>query len=117
MPRRISSSTSLENLRKEAKRWKERRITRLDASGLMTDGVLARIARLDHVTALSLGGSRQLTDEGLLLLARMPQLQTLELSEYPGGKLTDRMASPMRACTFSQACRRCEKCTLTACRA
>ena len=69
---------------------KERRITALDANGLMTDAVLARIAELDHVTTLSLGGSRQLTDEGLLRLARMPQLQNLNLSEYPGGKLTDR---------------------------
>ena len=56
----------------------------------MTDDVLARVAELDHVTALSLGGSRQLTDDGLLHLARMPQLQQLDLSEYPGGKLTDR---------------------------
>lgn len=69
---------------------KERRITALDANGLMTDAVLARIAELDHVTALALGGSRELTDEGLLHLAHMPQLQHLNLSEYPGGKLTDR---------------------------
>jgi hypothetical protein len=69
---------------------KERRITRLDAGGLMTDELMARVAELDHVTALSLGGSRQLSDDGLLHLARMPQLETLELSEYPGGRLTDR---------------------------
>jgi hypothetical protein len=69
---------------------KERGITALDAGGLMTDDVLARVAALDHVTALSLGGSRELTDDGLQQLARMPQLQFLNLSEYPGGKLTDR---------------------------
>jgi hypothetical protein len=69
---------------------KERRITRLDAGGLMTDELMARVAELPHVTALSLGGSRQLTDDGLLLLARMPQLESLDLSEYPGGRLTDR---------------------------
>lgn len=51
---------------------KERRIPALDANGLMTDAVLARIAELDHVTSLSLGGSRELTDDGLLHLARMP---------------------------------------------
>jgi hypothetical protein len=68
----------------------ERRITALDAGGLMTDDVLRRIAELDHVTSLSLGGSRELTDEGLQHLARMPQLERLDLSEYPGGKLTDR---------------------------
>jgi hypothetical protein len=69
---------------------KERRIPSLDANGLMTDEALARIVALDFVTGLSLGGSRELTDDGLLHLARMPQLERLELSEYPGGKLTDR---------------------------
>ena len=47
---------------------KERRITALDAGGMMTDEVLARVAALDHVTALSLGGSRQLTDDGVVLM-------------------------------------------------
>lgn len=75
---------------------KERRITGLDADGLMTDSVLARIAALDHVTSLSLGGSRELTDDGLLQLARMPQLERLDLSEYPGGKLTDRGLEALR---------------------
>lgn len=75
---------------------KERRITALDAGGLMTDAVLARVAQLDHVTSLSLGGSRQLTDDGLLHLARMPQLQYLDLSEYPGGRLTDRGLEVLR---------------------
>ena len=31
-----------------------------------------------------------MTDDGLLHLARMPQLESLDLSEYPGGRLTDR---------------------------
>jgi hypothetical protein len=75
---------------------KERRITRLDASGLMTDGVLARVAELEHVTTLVLGGSRELTDDGLPHLARMPQLRHLDLSEYPGGKLTDRGLEVLR---------------------
>lgn len=75
---------------------KERRITALDAIGLMTDAVLARVAGRDHVTSLSLGGSRELSDNGLLLLARMPQLQHLDLSEYPGGKLTDRGLEVLR---------------------
>ncbi len=69
---------------------KERRITGVDAHGLMTDKAMARIAELDFVTHLNLGGSLELSDEGLLMLARMPQLQRLDLSEYPGGKLTDR---------------------------
>jgi hypothetical protein len=74
----------------------ERRITRLDAGGMMTDAVLARIAELDHVTEISLGGSRQLTDDGLLHLARMPQLEKLDLSEYPGGRITDRGLDVLR---------------------
>jgi hypothetical protein len=69
---------------------KERGITTLDANGFMTDDALKRIAGLDHVTSLKLGGSRQLSDDGLRYLARMPQLEHLDLSEYPGGKLTDR---------------------------
>jgi hypothetical protein len=75
---------------------KERRITTLSAHGLMTDDVLARIAELDHVIALDLGGSQQLTAEGWLQLAKMPQLQHLNLSEYPGGRLTDRSLDVLR---------------------
>lgn len=75
---------------------RERRIPALDANGLMTDAVLKRIAELDHVTSLILGGSRELTDDGLLHLARIPQLQHLNLSEYPGGKLTDRGLEVLR---------------------
>jgi hypothetical protein len=75
---------------------RERQIPGLDAIGLMTDAILARVASLDHVTALSLGGSRELTDDGLLQLARMPQLTHLSLNEYPGGKLTDRGLDVLR---------------------
>ena len=75
---------------------RERRIAALDANGLMTDAALAHISTLDHVTALSLGGSRELTDDGLLHLARMPQLEYLNLSEFPGGKLTDRGLEVLR---------------------
>jgi hypothetical protein len=75
---------------------KERGVTALDAAGLMTDDVLARVAALDHVTSLSLGGSRQLTDDGLRHLAQMPQLERLDLSEYPGGRLTDRGLEVLR---------------------
>jgi hypothetical protein len=75
---------------------KERRIPALDANGLMTDEALSRIAGLDFVTSLNLGGSRELTDRGLLHLARMPQLEHLDLNEYPGGKLTDRGLEVLR---------------------
>ena len=75
---------------------KERRIAGLTANGLMTDALMARVAELDHVIALGIGGSRGLSDDGLLHLARMPQLQWLNLSEYPGGKLTDRGLQVLR---------------------
>jgi hypothetical protein len=68
----------------------ERRAAGIAANGMMTDAVLGRIADLDHVTQLNLGGSRELTDDGLLHLRKMPSLEYLVLNEYPGGKLTDR---------------------------
>ena len=68
----------------------ERRIPTLRANGLIRDSVMERLARLDHVTTIDFGGSRELSDDGLAYLAGMPQLQNLDLSEYPGGKLTDR---------------------------
>ena len=75
---------------------KEHRISEFGSNGLVTDAVLKRIAELDHVTGLSLGGSRELSDDGLLYLARMPQLEKLELSEWPGGKITDRGLEVLR---------------------
>ncbi len=74
---------------------KEHRLTGLEANGLMTDEMMARIAGVDHLTRLELGGSRQLTDAGLQHLRRMPQLQHLDLSEYPGGVITDRGLEPL----------------------
>jgi len=74
---------------------RDRHITGFEGT-LLTDALLARIADLPHVTALTLGGSRQLTDKGLQELARMPQLEHLSLSEYPGGRLTDRGLDVLR---------------------
>ncbi|HKD05548.1 MAG TPA: hypothetical protein VKB79_06570 [Bryobacteraceae bacterium] len=75
---------------------RERRIPSLEAHGLITDDALTRISALDFVTDLDLSGSRELTDEGLSHLARMPQLERLSLNEYPGGKLTDRGLEVLR---------------------
>ena len=75
---------------------RDRKVSAVDADGLMNDSVMSRIAGLEHVTRLRLGGSRELTDDGLLHLARMPQLEHLDLSEYPGGKLTDRGLEVLR---------------------
>jgi len=74
---------------------RERRISALDAGGQITDTALERLASLDHVTTLSLGGSTQLTDDGLRHLARMP-LEELDLNEYPGGRITDRGLEVLR---------------------
>jgi hypothetical protein len=71
-------------------------ITRLNANGQMTDDALDRVSHLSHVTALNLGGSKRLTDDGLRRLERMPQLEELDLSEYPGGRLTDRGLEVLR---------------------
>jgi hypothetical protein len=72
---------------------REQKIAGLDASGFMTDAILARVADLGHVTALHLGGSRAVTDEGLRHLARMPQLEVLDLS---GCQVTDRGLEVLR---------------------
>lgn len=74
---------------------KEQRIPGLNAEGQITDAVLERISRLDHVTSLNLSGSAQLTDDGLLHLARMPQLQQLDLSGWDS-QITDRGLAVLR---------------------
>lgn len=65
----------------------ERRIAALDGQGVVNDAALARIAELDHVTSLNLEGCRQLSDEGVAQLARMPQLERLNLG---GTRISDR---------------------------
>lgn len=58
----------------------EHRVTAFASHGLVTDEVVQRLTTLETVTELSLSGSRLLTDDGVRLLARMPQLQRLDLS-------------------------------------
>jgi hypothetical protein len=53
----------------------------------MTDDVLERISRLEHVTVLRLGGSKNLTDAGVAHLERMTELRELDLGGCP---ITDR---------------------------
>jgi hypothetical protein len=74
----------------------EHQISGLNANGQMTDAAMERLTRLDHLTRLSLGGSKRLTDDGLMHLARMPELKELDLSEYPGGRITDRGLEVLR---------------------
>lgn len=92
-PRRRLHSQEWDDLISAAR---EQRAAQLDAFGLMSDEMIKRVASLEHITSLSLGGSHELSDDGLLELARMPQLQQLDLSEYPGGKLTDRGLEVLR---------------------
>jgi hypothetical protein len=77
----------------------EHGITGLNARGQMTDAAQERLARLDHVTRLNLDGTKRLTDDGLRHLARMPQLRELDLSDYPGGRITDRGLDALRHLT------------------
>lgn len=83
-PRRQLSARQWDDLLTE---MHERRVTTFESQGLMSDVVMARLASLEHITKLHLGGSTQVTDEGLRHLARMPQLEHLELG---GVNVTDR---------------------------
>ena len=89
-PRRILTDREWDDLLAV---MRERRIPALDANGGMTDEVLKRIAELDFVTGINLEGSRQVSDDGLQHLARMPQLQRLNVT---GSKLTDRGLEVLR---------------------
>ena len=86
---------------------KELRLTGLKANGQMIDEAMEGLTRLDHVTYLNLGGSKRLTDEGLKRLARMPQLEELDLSEYPGGRITDRGLEALRHLTLLRRFQMC----------
>jgi hypothetical protein len=67
----------------------EQGLTGLDSGGQMTDSGLARVSRLRGLTRLNLDGCQRLSDDGLLHLASMPQLEDLDLSGYHS-PLTDR---------------------------
>lgn len=86
-PIRVMSSRDWDALIGE---MREHRVTQFDGNGILTDAVLARIAAIDTITSLTLGGSRLLTDAGVMAIAGMPQLEHLNIGEYPGGVLTDR---------------------------
>ena len=69
---------------------RENEITALDAGGQMTDAAMEGLSQLEQIITLNISGSKKLTDRGLTQLSRMTQLQELALSEYPGGRITDR---------------------------
>ncbi|MFI5310772.1 MAG: ankyrin repeat domain-containing protein [Gemmatimonadales bacterium] len=70
-----------------------KRLTGLDARNQMTDAVLDRVSRVEHLTTLRLGGSKALTDDGIRHLARMRELRHLDLS---GTQVTDRGLEALR---------------------
>ena len=65
---------------------RERRLPGLHAHGQMTDAILERVSRLDHITRLDLDDSKYLTDDGLRYLSRLPNLRYLNLA---GSDITD----------------------------
>lgn len=58
----------------------------LSAEGQMTDAVLADVSRVQTITSLGLSGCKEVTDEGVRHLARLPSLRHLDLS---GTGITD----------------------------
>src|SRR5262245_46378657 len=77
---------------------KEHQITGLNAGGQMTDAAMERLSQLGDVTHLNIGGAMRLTDEGLKHLARMPQLQVLEVGGWKT-PITDRGFKALRHLT------------------
>jgi hypothetical protein len=73
---------------------RERRVPGLDVDSQMTDDLLERFSRLDHITELELNASHALTDGGLRHLARMPQLRRLNLGGCSA--ITDRGLEVLR---------------------
>ena len=76
---------------------REYQLTTLRA-GAITDAAMERMPRLDHLTHLDLGGSMLLTDEGARHLARMPQLEDLDMGGWKS-PLTDRGFEGLRQLT------------------
>lgn len=65
----------------------------LRAEGQMTDEVLEDVANVESITALDLGGSKSLTDDGLRHLARLSRLKHLDVSHTA---ITDRGLEVLR---------------------
>lgn len=73
---------------------RERRLTGI-ATAAVTDQAMERLSRLDFVTTLHFEGAQGLSDDGLLLLARMPQLEDLDLGGWHS-RITDRGLEVLR---------------------
>ncbi len=73
---------------------REHGIARLRAGG-MSDAAMERLPQQSQVTHLQIGDSKALTDEGVKHLARMPQLEDLELGGATS-PITDRGLEALR---------------------
>jgi hypothetical protein len=73
---------------------RERQVPGLDVEGQMTDDLLERFSRLDHLTTLELNATHALTDDGLRYLARLPRLRRLNLGACSA--ITDRGLEVLR---------------------
>ena len=60
----------------------------------MTDAMLEDVSRIEHITALKLGGSRGVTDAGVRHLSKLSRLRHLDLS---GTGITDRGLEVLRS--------------------
>jgi hypothetical protein len=67
-------------------------------AGAITDAAMERMPQLDHLTHLDLGGSTLLGDEGARHLARMPQLEILDMGGWKS-PITDRAFAGLRSLT------------------
>ena len=66
----------------------------LDASGQMTDAMLANVRRVEHLVRLDASGSKAVTDEGVPALAGLSRLRHLDLG---GTAITDRALDVLRS--------------------
>ena len=73
---------------------REHRLTGINSSAL-TDSALRRLAELEHVTRVGMDGAQGFTDGGLLHLARMPQLEHLNVGGWHS-PMTDRGLAVVR---------------------
>lgn len=73
---------------------REHRLTGITSAAL-TDSALRRLAALDFVTRVNMDGAQRFSDDGLLHLAKMPQLEELDLSGWYS-PMTDRGLAVVR---------------------
>jgi hypothetical protein len=73
---------------------REHRLTGINSAAL-TDSALRQLAELDWVTRVNMDGAQRFTDDGLLSLAKMPQLEELDVSGWHS-PMTDRGLAVVR---------------------